>query len=136
MTFGKRNEHVFLGRDFGHERDYSENVATIIDEEVTNIVNERYSKVKELLLKYRPHMNAIVKVLLEKETLDRAEVDAIMAEVDRLLAAGEDPTLPDNFTPPSSPTAEDPEAKIAIKTEEEEAPSGDDIKPEWKPKFA
>lgn len=136
LTFGKSNSQMFLGRDFGHERDYGENIAGIIDEEVSRIVSEQYDRVKELLLKYRPHMNAIVKVLLEKETLERAEVDAIMAEVDRRLAAGEDPTLPDNFTPPAAPpTAEEPEAKITVKPEENENP-GDEPKPDWKPSFA
>src|SRR5277367_330120 len=81
MTFGKRHDHVFLGREFGHERDYGEDVAKIIDEEVKRIVDEQYQRVKQLLTDHRPHMDAIVKVLLEKETLDRKEVDAIIAEV-------------------------------------------------------
>jgi cell division protease FtsH len=84
MTFGKRHDHVFLGREFGHERDYGENVATIIDEEVTKLVSDNYSRVKDLLQKHRPHMDAIVKVLLEKETLDKAQVDAIIEEVNRV----------------------------------------------------
>ncbi|CAN5254514.1 ATP-dependent zinc metalloprotease FtsH [soil metagenome] len=83
MTFGKRHDHVFLGREFGHERDYGENVATIIDEEVTRLVSENYTRVKDLLLSHRTHMDAIVKVLLEKETLDKAQVDAIIEEVNR-----------------------------------------------------
>jgi cell division protease FtsH len=83
MTFGHRNEHVFLGRDFGHERDYSENVAQQIDEEVKRIITEQRDRVKQLLLDHREHMDEIVKVLLEKETLDAAEFEAIMNEVDR-----------------------------------------------------
>ena len=83
MTFGKRHDHVFLGREFGHERDYGENIATIIDEEVTRIVSDNYTRVKDLLTSHRPHMDAIVKVLLEKETLDKAQVDAIIEEVNR-----------------------------------------------------
>ncbi|MEZ4535425.1 MAG: hypothetical protein R3D26_10555 [Cyanobacteriota/Melainabacteria group bacterium] len=91
LTFGKRNEHVFLGKDFGHERDYGESIATIIDEEVSTLISDQHEKVRNLLIKYRPHMDAIVKVLLEKETLDRPEVDAIMEDVDRRLAAGKIP---------------------------------------------
>jgi cell division protease FtsH len=83
MTFGKRHDHVFLGREFGHERDYGENIATIIDEEVTRLVSDNYTRVKDLLTQHRPHMDAIVKVLLEKETLDKAQVDAIIEEVNR-----------------------------------------------------
>jgi cell division protease FtsH len=102
MTFGKRHDHVFLGREFGHERDYGENVATIIDEEVKKIVSDNYERVKDLLTKHRPHMDAIVKVLLEKETLDRKEVDAIIDEVNRNLSSGDQlkPTGDDNSAPP------------------------------------
>src|SRR4029453_5647045 len=103
MTFGKRYDHVFLGRDFGHDRDYGEHVATIIDEEVRRIISEQYEIVKDLLLKHRPHMDAIVKVLLEKETLDVKEVDAIMAEVNRKLAEGDQGTEPPGDT--GTPTA-------------------------------
>jgi len=137
MTFGKRHEHVFLGRDFGHERDYGENIATIIDEEVSGIVSEQYTRVKELLIKHRPHMDAVVKVLLEKETLDRAEVDAILDEVNKRLAAGEDPS---SLTPPPDESGGAGE-KLSISTDEKEAvvkdkEEGDDKTPEWKPKFA
>jgi cell division protease FtsH len=83
MTFGKRNEHVFLGRDFGHERDYGEQVAAAIDEEIKRIITEQYARVKKLIEDHRDHMKAIVDVLLEKETLDAAEFDAILARVNR-----------------------------------------------------
>ncbi len=104
MTFGKRNEHIFLGRDFGHERDYGEKVATIIDEEIKLIVNTEYEKVKQLLTKYRPHMDAIVKVLLEKETLDAKEVKDIIANTDKELGLNQPAddndinNTPDNYT--------------------------------------
>ncbi len=138
QTFGKRHEHVFLGRDFGHERDYGENIATIIDEEVSTMIDAQYKRVKDLLIKHRPHMDAIVKVLLEKETLDRAEVDAIIEEVNRRLAAGEDPSAPfsDVLPPPpsaSAPTEEQGEKiKLSPGTEQgpdENPPSG--LKPQF-----
>jgi len=137
MTFGKRYDHVFLGRDFGHDRDYGEHVATIIDEEVRRIISEQYDIVKDLLLKHRPHMDAIVKVLLEKETLDVKEVDAIMAEVDRKLAEGEGGTEPpgDIGTPTATVGLL---GDTVIKTEATE--HGTDKEPppagELKPKFA
>ncbi len=92
MTFGKKHEQVFLGREFGHERDYGEQVATIIDEEVKRFISEQYKRVKELISKYRPHMDAIVAVLLEKETLDKKEVDAIIDEVNRKLGWASEPS--------------------------------------------
>ncbi len=81
MTFGKRNEHVFLGRDFGHERDYGEQVASTIDEEIKRIITDQYKRVKRLIESHRDHMKAIVEVLLEKETLDSAEFDVILNRI-------------------------------------------------------
>lgn len=143
MTFGRRNDHVFLGRDFGHERDYGENIATKIDEEVSEVISTQYARVKELLLKHRPHMDAIVKQLLEKETLDRKEVDAIIEEVNRRLALGLDPNPPaDESGDGKPPGLAAPEATIAIKEKEEVKEEGkdenrdNDSSPGLTPKFA
>lgn len=81
ITYGKRNEHQFMGRDFGSERDYGEEVATIIDREVKQIVDVQYKYAVNLLVENRDILDAIVKVLLEKETLDDKEVMDIMEEV-------------------------------------------------------
>ncbi|PZM82563.1 MAG: cell division protein FtsH [Candidatus Melainabacteria bacterium] len=135
MTFGKRHEQVFLGRDFGHERDYGENIATIIDEEVSKLVTAQYDRVKDLLIKYRPHMDAIVKVLLEKETLDRKEVDAIMEEVDRRIAAGLPPVDDPPVAPPTAVSGGDV-LKVPPPPEVDVAPQDPEVKPEFKPKFA
>jgi cell division protease FtsH len=122
MTFGKRHEQVFLGRDFGHERDYGEKIATVIDEEVSRIVSENYERVKGLLQNHRPHMDAIVKVLLEKETLDAREVDAIIEEVNRQTGI----TMPTSGTPPDDSDLMPPpqytfdDGKIILKEAEKE----------------
>lgn len=81
MTFGKQNEHVFMGRDFGTEKNYSEEVAAMIDREMNNIVEERYSIATKLLTENKDIMAQIVKVLLDKETLDDKEVTAIIDRV-------------------------------------------------------
>ncbi len=140
MTFGKRHEQVFLGRDFGHERDYGENIATAIDEEVSEIISGQYARVKELLLTHRPHMDALVKALLEKETLDKKEVDAILEEVNRRLALGEDPTSPSS----SDNDRQEPPSAVIVTREEEKQPvmkesqndGGGDASPGLTPKFA
>ncbi|HEY9871122.1 MAG TPA: hypothetical protein V6D08_18290, partial [Candidatus Obscuribacterales bacterium] len=139
MTFGKRYDHVFLGRDFGHDRDYGEHVATIIDEEVRQIITSQYEAVKALLLKHRPHMDAIVKVLLEKETLDVKEVEAIMEEVDRQLAAGAGAaTPPDDSTTPTATAGAASETVLTTGSADSEAegPPDSGPQPELKPKFA
>lgn len=135
MTFGKRHEQVFLGRDFGHERDYGENIQAIIDEEVSKLVTEQHQRVRDLLVQYRPHMDAIVKVLLDKETLDKKEVDAIMAEVDRRVAAGLPPVDDPPETPPTAVSGGDI-LKVPPPGEIDIAPQDPEVKPEFKPKFA
>ena len=82
MAYGKSQEHVFMGRDFGHSRDYSEEIAADIDKEVKRIVDERYNLAKELLLGNRDMLEVIAKELLEKETLDEEEFVAIMKRVE------------------------------------------------------
>lgn len=83
ISYGKKNDHVFLGRDFGTERNYSEEVAAIIDDEVKKIIQERYDYAKRILQDNRDIMDEMVKVLLEKETLDKEEVSEIIAKIQR-----------------------------------------------------
>ncbi len=80
ITYGKSDDNVFMGRDFGHLKDYSEEIAAQVDEEVKRIITEQYEKAKKLLTENRDIMEAIVKVLLEKETLEEAEVDEIIEQ--------------------------------------------------------
>ncbi len=137
MTFGKRHDQVFLGRDFGHERDYGEQVASIIDEEVKRFIDEQYLRVKALIEKYRPHMDAIVSVLLEKETLDRKDVDAIIEETSRKLGwITEDKShgTDGGGTPPATAVKVDETSPSQPNTSKN--PESPDSKPGLKPKFA
>jgi len=81
IAVGKRNEHVFMGRDFGADKNYSEEVASIIDREIKTIIEERYEFAKKLLLENKDIIEEIVKVLLERETLDEKEVDEIIERI-------------------------------------------------------
>ncbi len=81
MAYGKNQENVFMGRDFGHQRDYSEQVAFEIDEEIKNIVEERYALAKQLLTENRDMLERISKELLDKETIDDKEFEQIMETV-------------------------------------------------------
>ena len=81
MAYGKSQEHVFMGRDFGHQKDYSEEVAFEIDKEVKQIVDERYGLAKDLLSQNRDMLDAISRELLDKETLDDSEFEEIMNRV-------------------------------------------------------
>lgn len=81
MAYGKNQENVFMGRDFGHQRDYSEQVAYEIDEEIKSIVEDRYELAKKLLNDNRDMLEAISKELLDKETIDEKEFAEIMDRV-------------------------------------------------------
>ena len=82
MTFGQTNEHVFLGRDFGHVRDYSEEIATVIDSEMKRMISTLYDDCTKLLTSKKKHMEAIVQILLDKETLEKEEFKEIVEKVD------------------------------------------------------
>ncbi|MDW7972658.1 MAG: cell division protein FtsH, partial [Thermodesulfovibrio sp.] len=78
LTFGKREEHVFLGREIARHRDYSDKTAEEIDEETKRIVTEAYIQTKELLEENREILDAIAKALLERETLEGPEIEEII----------------------------------------------------------
>ncbi|EKD64341.1 MAG: hypothetical protein ACD_51C00023G0002 [uncultured bacterium] len=73
VIFGEGNEEIFLGKDFGHVRNYSEEIASKIDQAVEQIVGRALDKAAEIVKKYRKEMDRIVKELLQKETLTREE---------------------------------------------------------------
>ncbi len=81
MAYGKNQENVFMGRDFGHQRDYSEQVAYEIDQEIKRIVDERYELAKQLLSENRDMLERISKELLDKETIDDKEFEELMNSV-------------------------------------------------------
>ncbi len=81
MTYGKSQEHVFMGRDFGTTRDFSEEFAADLDREVKKIIDGRYEIAKQLLSENRDLLDAIAKELLEKETLDDDDVTEIIVKI-------------------------------------------------------
>jgi cell division protease FtsH len=80
MTFGKKEEEIFLGRDFTQKVDYSENTAIEIDAEVRRIIQESYHRAKELLKTNLRLLHKVAETLLEKEVLDGSEIDTIVRE--------------------------------------------------------
>jgi cell division protease FtsH len=77
MVYGQTDEMIFLGRQIGEQRDYSEAVAERIDQEVQSLVNDSYTKAKKILIKYRKKLDEVSKKLLETETMSREEFEAI-----------------------------------------------------------
>ena len=80
ITFGADQEEVFLGRDLAHAKEYSEETAAIIDEEVKKIVDAGYAQAMSILSEHVDKLHAVAKVLLEKEKIDGDEFDKIFAE--------------------------------------------------------
>ncbi len=78
LTFGKREEQIFLGKELAKHKDYSEKTAEEIDSEVKRIVTEQYEYAKELIRKNRGLLDALVNLLLEKETIDGVEIDRLI----------------------------------------------------------
>ena len=79
ITFGKKDEQIFLGREISQHRDYSEATAQKIDMEVRNIVTNAYEKSCQLIKNNLETLQAMAMALLEKETLDSNDIDMIMA---------------------------------------------------------
>jgi cell division protease FtsH len=78
VAFGKKDEQIFLGRDFSQVQDYSERTAQEIDDEVRRIVSEGNERAKSLLQEQIEILHAIAERLLEKEALDGAQIDEII----------------------------------------------------------
>jgi len=78
LTFGKKEEQIFLGREISQHRDYSEDTAIKIDQEVRGLVVASYEKAKKLLGENYEALKALALALLEKETLDGKEIDRII----------------------------------------------------------
>ncbi|HEY4024881.1 MAG TPA: cell division protein FtsH, partial [Candidatus Dormibacteraeota bacterium] len=87
VMMGHKEELVFLGRDLGEQRNYSEEVAALIDEEIKSLVSEAYEKAKRILTEARPKMDAVVERLKVEETLDAAQLEEILASPEAGSAA-------------------------------------------------
>jgi cell division protease FtsH len=88
MQFGRSQGQVFLGRDIGHERNYSEQIAYEIDQEMQRIITECYERCKELLTKHRDQLDLIAQQLLKRETLDAEQIKQLI-ETGKLENGGE-----------------------------------------------
>ncbi|MDP3184817.1 MAG: ATP-dependent zinc metalloprotease FtsH [Anaerolineales bacterium] len=77
MTYGQKEELIFLGREISEQRDYSESIAQKIDIEVRKLIDEAFTQAQKLLKKYRTELDSVANRLLEVETLTREEFEKI-----------------------------------------------------------
>ena len=80
IMFGSGQEEVFLGRDFTQSKNYSEETASLIDEETKKIVDTAYDRAMQILSDNVDKLHAVAAVLLEKEKIDSEEFEAIFSE--------------------------------------------------------
>ena len=115
VTFGHRQDQVFLGRDIGRDKDYSEEVAAQIDSEIRQFIDEAYQGTVKLLQDNIDKLHLIAEALIERETLEGYEVQQLM-ENGKILPKQEKPEEPPKEEPvPVEPMAED-EKTEEIKT--------------------
>ena len=90
VTMGHKEELVFLGRDLGEQRNYSEEVAALIDEEIKGLIGAAHQAARRILTEQRARMDAVVARLKVEETIDAAQLDEILATAARVagLEAG------------------------------------------------
>ncbi len=111
LTFGHKHGAVFLGRDLGEERNYSEKIASQIDEEVRSLVEKAYAKARKILEEHKDKLDLIAKKLIEKEYLDGDELRTLISDQPGLFN--------DGFTtlPPSTQEETEGTLEEAIKDE-------------------
>lgn len=104
LTFGKKEEHIFLGKDMGQRKDFSEETAVEIDTEIKKIVVENYTRARKLLESHTGALHRLAKALLEKEALDGPEIERLIYSED----GGKDPSgAPDIAAKPETLNPED-----------------------------
>jgi cell division protease FtsH len=111
LSFGKRDEMVFLGRSMGESRDYSDDVAKLIDEEVRAIIDRAYDRATEVLTTHRDRLDRLAEKLIVEETVDAVEFDKLFddlppkptrqAGIPRVIAPGTDGGTSTGPTAPS-----------------------------------
>jgi len=79
LTLGQKHGPVFLGRDLVESRNYSDEIAYEIDKEVRRIIDECYGRARQVLTEHQPTLERIAKALLERESLESDELDALIA---------------------------------------------------------
>lgn len=87
VALGRQNGNIFLGRDIASDRDFSDETAAIIDEEVRQLVDQAYSRAKQVLVNNRSILDQLAQRLVEKETVDAEELQELLTNNDVKMAA-------------------------------------------------
>jgi cell division protease FtsH len=102
LAVGDKEQEIFLGREFAQRREISERTAQMVDDEVKRLVDEAYARATEILTANRELLDRIAAALLERETIDREDLDRLVKD---LPLPPRNPTPPDSAAPSPSPSA-------------------------------
>ena len=111
VQYGERADHIYLGRDITRSESFSEETAREIDLEIKRLVMEAKAAATKILTEHRDELDKLAQALLEKETMDAAEIRELLGMPPRVPDADPDPA------PKQDPAAEEPAADISVKAE-------------------
>lgn len=111
LAYGKKEEQIFLGREIAQHRDFSEDTAIKIDQEVNRIVSEQYARATKILTENRESVERLTEALLEFESLDNAQIRRVIAG----LPLHENETAPSTTDDDGTPESEESKAKSRVK---------------------
>jgi cell division protease FtsH len=130
IKLGTSDSEPFLGRDYGHQRDYSEEVAGIVDEEISKMIQNAHQEAYDILVANREILDELVIALLEKETLLKDEIEELFKNVRKVKPrpawTGSSTRIPSSKPPVSAPAkSETVEEKPARKARKKAAPASE-----------
>jgi cell division protease FtsH len=110
VALGETEEQIFLGKEWGHKRDFSEATAQVIDDEVTRIIKDCYDRAESILTEHTDQLHLLAKTLLERETVDGEELRKLLSgealgPVRSIRNGDNPPARPDGTAPAEAPAA-------------------------------
>ena len=138
IKLGQEQGEVFLGRDMGHQRDYSEEIAAIVDAEIKKLIETAHNEAFQILADNRDILDQLVVALLERETLNKAEIAEIFTNLNRRPQrpawTGSDSRIPSNRAPVMTPKEIALANGVSIEKEATPPPSvPEDNRPAYEP---
>ena len=106
LSYAKNEEQIFLGREIAQHRDYSEETAQVIDNEISMLIRTNYDKAKQVLQENIEILHQLAAALLEKETVMGAELDALICSVRPGFEFPSNPPAAEIDSPPTEPLQE------------------------------
>src|SRR5438105_2205881 len=135
-TFGKKEEAIFLGREFAEHQDYSEATAIEIDKEVRRILEKAYKTAQEIITSHKSALDKIARKLLERETLEGWEVNQILIEETGIDYIKQKEYYPEESSPGEKMTIEPgtgPSTDVQSPVNAPPPPAGSNPSPDRKP---